>query len=417
MDNLNWNTAMARSDSQLAGYMTAHPAEQNIIEAKMNLFLWNNPLEAVNRRRPFAERRSAEAAKYSSLEPYGITILADIASGVEATTYLIERSQVEFVMRVSKTGDTAGDTRDVAKHVLMERLRERYPQAMRNVIQMVDYQRLQSLDMRRYGDTYQGERIIQILEKAGVTLMKQFTEMVDTPSVQSGGINAFLVSTFTQLFCQLHYLHLFLNEFEHWDLHWKNIMFRPAYPLEIDPNGHFDYVIQIAPGTTDPNGTSAPSFRIHVPTEWTNGELVKIIDLGWTKLRYHAQDPTNGATTEQQLNSAKLERNFRPRDYRQDALLTTHWFVEFCKTEFSTKPDVLEARAGRVLRALARLSSKIQNLPDSQSTDRFLVATLLRTDPFFQAVRDPITSATPVDMPSLEAVTKVPLIQGLVSAN
>jgi len=298
-------------------------------------YLASNPLErnGARRRAPLSERFVPyNGSRMHNLMGMFGPILGEGVNSVALSITL--RNRQPCVMRSSKiyeARDSLHFRREVAKHVLLERLREQYPQLMRNVVQLIDYQLLTHLPL---GSLYAQSsppwpapidpdinatvpRLVTLFEPAGRTLSDYIHQVVATQGAAEQ--LAFFASVLAQLLCQLAYLHQMLPRFNHNDLHLKNLMLQDVAASGVGAVDTLQYEVQLGPGVASATGELAPRLSLNVPLSHTHNHLLKIIDMDLAYLEYLPTDQA-GTPGAEALPPARMTAAMVERQHNTDAI-------------------------------------------------------------------------------------------------
>jgi hypothetical protein len=362
------------------------------------VFLSLNPLErnGARRRAPLSERFVAFAgSRIDQMIERTESVRGEGESGVTASAQL--RNGQRCAMRVSKNytaRSAANYRREVAKHVLLERLREQYPQLMRNVVQLVDYQLVTDMPI---GTLYTHSvppllvpansdanatvpRLVSLFESCTWTLDEFVRDMV-APAPAAGQLT-FFTALLIQLLCQLAYLHRLLPRFNHNDLHLKNLMMQRVEDTGVGTADDLVYDLQLDQGTIVDGRETAPRVSIRLPVKPTGNALLKIIDLDLAYLEYLPADGAGSAATEALPPSHATDESLK-RQYNVDLIrVVTVLILEF---ERAVNLRGVLAQSQFVLAELQAFLGRLYSTHRAVHREKreFAIAQILARDPMF----------------------------------
>jgi len=311
------------------------PLEQAPI-ADASAYLTSQPLElgGSRRRAPLSERYVEWAG--SRLRQRMRKIGAALGAGMSGVTFACELTNgLQCAVRISKNygpGDSVQYRREAAKHVLLERLRERYPQMLQNMVQMVDYQLVVGLPFDSIytpriaqdadvGDTV--PRLVSVLEPCGQTLHLYLRTVVALMPWQQQMMA--MGSILCQMLCQLANLQRLLPRFTHGDMHMNNMLMQPVSESSLRGRDALSYRVQLDAGQLDPatGEERAAHLMITLPLNLTSDRLLKIIDLDLAYVEYL---PSDAAGSEALVPSQAMSDPERRR-YIGDAIQAVTFMV------------------------------------------------------------------------------------------
>jgi len=368
----NWQLALAA----LSRMPVDTPAQRAAREAR---FLALCPLEYAGvERRPYEESAAQDVprATFKTL-PFRVRD-TPLGVGAEAVQLLVRRDHMDFAMRVSRAGKS--DAEEIAKHMVLERLRVLYPELLRNVVQMVDFRLYRGLDLSVYPAPSNAEvdpgpdhpRMVAFTQRLHSTLGKARAALVHAPQ-QDDGTRYFdlVLGAITQMLCQLHVLNTLADEFVHNDLHFGNMMLRDPLPQDRVRSGELHYELRMS---VEP--TAQAAFKLRVPLALTGGRVMCLIDLGKSALVHRPRAEPADQVMGGPHGSERL--------YSNDAFYIVKWLHEDAK-------DAEELGSSVVARALAMLTELlafiVEHHPPEHRGNRLALAEILRDAPQFARFR------------------------------
>jgi hypothetical protein len=365
-------------------------------------FLHSNPLERYGRR-----RRKPLSELYAPAPPdgtWGMVASVDptpLGKGAGSTVSACTlHNGLPAVLRVSELYPATHSKhyrREAARCVLLERLRERHPTMMQNVIQMIDYRLVAHPD----GEA-SGVLLAMVLERAAEPLGPYIVRAVGDvlPTMQFD----FLTCALAQLLAQLAQLQMLLPWFSHTDLHASNVMLQNVDPALGATT--IDYVLQLGEGTTHADGSvTAPRLTLRVPLVSTGNTVLKIIDMDLADIEYLPQDAQLGddglPRAERLPPPPRMHTSSEARQYVGDAIhIAARLSMVFEHALVTHKRMV--GRHLAVLRALEAFVGRLvgtYQLGSSPDLREFTLARILAHDPLFEAIikrSDLVDNAPPV---------------------